>query len=156
MLVAAFQAPLSFVNAGRFGQDFRAMVSERAGSLKHVVFEASSVIDIDYTAAQTLRDIIAYCRGAGITFSIARLESVRAQKALRRYGITAMLGQAGVYRSVDDAVRALTSGRDAAAATPAASGKESAGLSAAFDSIAMREAYYLKARMSQRVDCPKC
>ncbi|MGB3645170.1 MAG: TadE/TadG family type IV pilus assembly protein [Mesorhizobium sp.] len=40
--------------------------------------------------------------------------------------------------------------------TWAASGKESAGLSAAFDSIAMREAYYLKARMSQRVDCPKC
>lgn len=124
VLVAAFQAPLSFVNAGRFGQDFRAMVSARAGSLKHVVFEASSVIDIDYTAAQTLRDIIAYCRGAGITFSIARLESVRAQKALRRYGIMAMLGQAGVYRSVDDAVRALTGDRDAAAATPAAGSKE--------------------------------
>ncbi|MFC3208680.1 TadE/TadG family type IV pilus assembly protein [Aquamicrobium soli] len=40
--------------------------------------------------------------------------------------------------------------------TWAASGKEAAGLSAAFDSIAMSETYYLKARMSQRVDCPAC
>ena len=114
VLVTAFQAPLSFVNAGRFGQDFRSMVAARAGSLKHVVFEASSVIDIDYTAAQTLREAIAYCRGAGITFAIARLESVRAQRALARFGIAAMLGPAGIFRSVDDAVRALTgSGADA-------------------------------------------
>jgi MFS superfamily sulfate permease-like transporter len=100
------------------------MVGERAGSLKHVVFEASSVIDIDYTAAQTLREVITYCRDAGITFSIARLESVRAQKALARFGIAAMLGPAGVYRSVDDAVRALTHGQDAVAVPPSANGKE--------------------------------
>lgn len=108
VLVVAFQAPLSFVNAGRFGRDFRAMVAARAGSLKHVVFEASSVIDIDYTAAQTLCEVIAFCRDAGITFSIARLESVRAQAALARFGIAAQLGHARVFRSVDEAVRALT------------------------------------------------
>ncbi|TAN14207.1 MAG: SulP family inorganic anion transporter [Rhizobiaceae bacterium] len=108
MLVAAFQAPLSFVNAARFSQDFRAMIAARTGGLKHVVFEASSVIDIDYTAAQTLREIIAYCHDIGVTFSIARLESVRAQRALARFGIAATLGPTGVFRSVDDAVRALT------------------------------------------------
>ncbi|WP_439923156.1 SulP family inorganic anion transporter [Nitrobacter sp. JJSN] len=124
VLVAAFQAPLSFVNADRFRQDFHAMVGERAGSLKHVVFEASSVIDIDYTAAQTLREVITYCRDAGITFSIARLESVRAQRALACFGIAAMLGPTGVYRSVDDAVRALTHGQDAVAVPPSANGKE--------------------------------
>lgn len=120
VMVAAFQAPLSFINAARFGQDFRAMVADRAGGLKHVVFEASSVIDIDYTAAQTLLEVIAYCRGAGITFSIARLESVKAQRALQRFGIAAVLGPAGLYRSVDDAVRALTRGQETAAAPSAA------------------------------------
>ncbi len=107
VIVVAFQAPLSFVNAARFGQDFRAMVGGRAQKPRHVVFEASSVIDIDYTAAQTLRDVIAYCRDAGLTFSIARLESLAAQKALARFGIAAMLGPSGVFRSVDDAVKAL-------------------------------------------------
>jgi MFS superfamily sulfate permease-like transporter len=126
VLVAAFQAPLSFVNAGRFGQDFRAMVAARAGTVKHVVFEASSVIDIEYTAAQTLREVIAGCRGAGVSFSIARLESVRAQRALARFGIAAMLGPAGVFRSVDDAVRALTGGSvpPPSANVPSSNGKE--------------------------------
>ncbi|PTM93542.1 SulP family inorganic anion transporter [Mycoplana dimorpha] len=117
VLVVAFQAPLSFVNAGRFGRDFRAMVAARAGSLNHVIFEASSVIDIDYTAAQTLCEVIAYCRDAGITFSIARLESVRAQAALARFGIAAQLGHARVFRSVDEAVRALTGGPGVAASS---------------------------------------
>lgn len=40
--------------------------------------------------------------------------------------------------------------------TWAASGKQTTGLSAAFDSISMSETYYLKARMSQRVDCSDC
>lgn len=40
--------------------------------------------------------------------------------------------------------------------TWAASGKETAGLSAAFDSISMSETYYLKARMSKKVDCSDC
>lgn len=108
VLVAAFQAPLSFVNAGRFAEDLRAMVAARGSGLKHMVLEASSVIDIDYTAAQTLREVIGQCRGAGLTFSIARLESLRAQRALARFGIAEMLGPAGIFRSVDDAVRART------------------------------------------------
>lgn len=121
VLVAAFQAPLSFLNAARFGQDFRSLVAKRMGGLQHVVFEASSVTDIDYTAAQALREVIAYCHSAGATFSIARLESVRAQEALQRFGITAMLGPAGVYRSVDETVRALTGERDT---SPSAASKE--------------------------------
>lgn len=124
VLVVAFQAPLSFVNANRFRQDFQAMVERRAGNLKHVVFEASSIIDIDYTAAQTLREVIAYCRDAGMTFSIARLESIRAQKALSRFGIAAMLGPDGIYRSVDDAVRTLTHGPRVVAMPSPADGKE--------------------------------
>jgi MFS superfamily sulfate permease-like transporter len=124
VLVVAFQAPLSFVNANRFRQDFQAMVERRAGNLKHVVFEASSIIDIDYTAAQILREVISCCRDAGMTFSIARLESIRAQKALSRFGIAAMLGPDGIYRSVDDAVRTLTHGQRVVAMPSPADGKE--------------------------------
>lgn len=108
VLVAAFQAPLSFVNADQFSRGFRGMIDARAGSLKHVVFEASSVIDIDYTAAQALSDVIAYCRNRGITFCIARMESVRAQAALARFGIAGELGPNMIFRSVDNAIAALT------------------------------------------------
>lgn len=104
VLVLAFQAPLSFVNADGFSRDFRAMIDARAGTLKHVVFEASSVIDIDFTAAQALVAVIEHCREAGISFRIARLETVRAQKALERFGIVAMLGSNAIFRSVDNAI----------------------------------------------------
>lgn len=102
VLVVAFQAPLSFVNAERFSEDFRTMID--ASPVKHVVFEASSVIDIDFTAAQALWAVIEHCRKAGISFRIARLEAVRAQRALARFGIEAMLGPNAIFHSVDNAI----------------------------------------------------
>src|SRR5262249_48643542 len=84
-LVAAFQAPLSFVNAERLRQQLEAMAAAHGGTLQLIVLEASSIADIDYTAAGVLADVIAYFQGQGVKFRIARLESVRAQAALVRF-----------------------------------------------------------------------
>ncbi len=111
VLVAAFQAPLSFVNADRFKQGVRGMIDARRGSTKLVVLEASNVVEIDYTAAQALIETIIYCRNQGATFAIARMESLRAQAALARFGIIDLIGPQRVFHSVDDAVRALHSGQ---------------------------------------------
>ncbi|WP_395449562.1 SulP family inorganic anion transporter [Aminobacter sp. UC22_36] len=108
VLVVAFQAPLSFVNAERFQRDLEAMIAARAGELRHVVLECSSVTDIDFTAAGMLSDVIAYCRASDVSFSIARLEPVRAQVALARFGIASQLGADHIFRSVDNAVTTLT------------------------------------------------
>jgi len=108
VLVVGFQAPLAFVNAERFKQGFRAMVNARGADLKHVVLEATSIIAIDYTAAAALADMIGYCRNRGITFSIARLESVRAQAELARFGIAKELGSDHIFRSVENAIDALS------------------------------------------------
>jgi len=107
ILVAAFQAPLSFVNAERFKHGFHDIIGRSGKDLKHVIFEASSIIDIDYTAAQALGEVIAHCQILGISFSIARMESVRVQAALVRFGIASKLGPNGIFRSVDDAVITL-------------------------------------------------
>lgn len=126
VLVVAFQAPLSFVNAEGFGEGFRTMIDARAGTLKHVVFEASSVIDIDFTAAQALCSVIEHCRRTGISFRIARLETVRAQRALERFGIVAMLGSNAIFRSVDNAITDIaaseTGGREPVPSPPASKG----------------------------------
>lgn len=108
VLVVAFQAPLSFVNAERFQRDVRDMIDARSDHLRHVVLECSSVTDIDFTAANALSGVIANCRASGISFAIARLESVRAQAALQRFGIAGQLGPDHIFRSVDNAVVALT------------------------------------------------
>jgi SulP family sulfate permease len=108
ILVVAFQAPLSFLNAYDFRSDLLAAIEQRAISL--VVLEAGSIAELDFTAALILAEVIRRCRDAGATFAIARLESVRAQDALIRFGVTALLGPHCQFRSVDDAIRALAPG----------------------------------------------
>lgn len=107
VLVAAFQAPLSFVNADGFKRGFVDLVDARGGSVKLVVLEASNIVEIDYTAAQALIDTITHCRNAGAIFAIARMESLRAQAALARFGIADLIGPQRIFRSVDGAIRTL-------------------------------------------------
>ena len=72
-----------------------------------VILEASSIVEIDYTAARILNEAIHSCRVQGVDFAIARLESVRAQEALERFGVLATLGQGRLFHSVDEATRTL-------------------------------------------------
>lgn len=111
VLVAAFQAPLSFVNADLFKRGLGEMIDARGESVKLVVLEASNIVEIDYTAAQALIETIAHCRKTGAIFAIARLESLRAQSALARFGIADLVGPQRIFHSVDAAIKSLGPGK---------------------------------------------
>jgi MFS superfamily sulfate permease-like transporter len=70
------------------------------------VLEATGIVEIDFTAAQVLRDLIRKCHADGVDFAIARLESVRAQQAMVRFGITALCLDRQ-FQSVEEAIQAL-------------------------------------------------
>jgi MFS superfamily sulfate permease-like transporter len=106
VLVAGFQAPMLFANAETFRRGMLAMIDARQ-PLRLVVFEAGGVPDMDYTAALALREVIEACRRRGIDVAIARLESVRAQQSLERFGILDLLGKDRLCFSVADAVAKL-------------------------------------------------
>ena len=72
-----------------------------------MVLEASSIVEIDFTASGVLADVIAQVRAAGMDFAIARLESVRAQAAFDRFGLTDLLGEDHLFHSVEQAIHAL-------------------------------------------------
>jgi sulfate permease, SulP family len=110
ILVLAFQAPLSFLNAQTFRRGFLQAIRDCPRPLKSVVLEASNIVEIDFTASQVLVEVIAHCRDAGISFDIARLESVRGQQALEQLGILELLGRERIFRSVQSAVDDLTRG----------------------------------------------
>ncbi len=107
VLVVAFQAPLSFLNAYQFQHDMREAIERADGGLRLVVLEASSVVEIDFTAARILDGVIAQCRARGVDFALVRLESVRAQAALENFGVMATLGADRLFHSVDEATRKL-------------------------------------------------
>jgi hypothetical protein len=56
----------------------------------------------------------------GVAFAVARLESVRALSALRRFGVLDTLGEGHVFHSVHEAIVAMGQGRsDPATEAPA-------------------------------------
>jgi SulP family sulfate permease len=103
--VVGLQAPLSFLNAQNFRADVLGVV--KASTPKLLVLEASGIIEIDFTAAQILLDLIRQCRTEGVTVAMARLESTRAQDAFARFGLYDVLPKDHIFHSVDEAVRKL-------------------------------------------------
>ncbi len=110
VIVAGFQAPLSFLNAHHFRNDVIAALKSASNPVRLLVLEATGIVEIDFTAAQVLTDIIRRCHGDGVDFAIARLESIRAEEALVRFGIERLLGPDHLFQSVEQAVRALGKG----------------------------------------------
>ncbi len=105
--VLAFQGPLTFLNAALFEQDMLAQIAPGASDIRLAVLEAAGIVDIDFTAAQSLRSVVEACKAAGVGFAIARLESVGAQAALARLGLLDLIGADHVFESVAEALDAL-------------------------------------------------
>jgi sulfate permease, SulP family len=105
--VIAFQAPLSFLNAYKFQDGARRAVRQSRTPLDLIVLEASSIVEIDFTAAQILIEFIELCAQSNIRFAVARLESVRAGEAFERLGITDAVHRDHFFHSVDEAIRVL-------------------------------------------------
>jgi SulP family sulfate permease len=105
--VVGLQAPLSFLNAQNFRADVLGVVRASTPKPHLLVLEASGIIEIDFTAAQILLDLIRECRTEGVTVAMARLESTRAQEAFARFGLYDVLPKDHIFFSVDEAVRKL-------------------------------------------------
>jgi sulfate permease, SulP family len=104
--VIALQAPLSFLNAYNFRGAIERFAS-RDPPPKLIVIEANALVEIDYTGATLLTEVIRRLRGRGVDVAVARLESVRAQQSFERLGLFALIGRDHVFRSVQEAIGAL-------------------------------------------------
>ena len=106
IIVAGFQAPLSFLNAYHFRRDILEALKSSPQKPRLLVLEATGIVEIDFTAAQVLSDIIRKCHADGVDFAVARLELIRAQDAMARFGIDALLGPDRQFHSVEEAIQA--------------------------------------------------
>jgi len=107
--VLTFSAPLTFLNADGFAREFLAQVKPGASAVKLAVLEAAGVVMIDFTAARDLEGVVKTCRAAGVDVAVARLESVAAEEAFARLGLTELIGADHIFPSVAEALSALTS-----------------------------------------------
>jgi MFS superfamily sulfate permease-like transporter len=104
--VVGLQAPLTFLNAENFCADVL-KVLKASPIPRLLVLEASGILELDFTAAQALLELIVECRKQNVTLAVARLESTRAQAAFERFGVYDTLPKDHVFRSVDEAIRSL-------------------------------------------------
>src|SRR6516165_7575155 len=107
VLVIAFQAPLSFLNAEDFRRGLEGAIARKGSTLRLVVLEAGGIAAIDYTAAGVLADVVRRCRAQDVDFAVARLESIRAEESFRSFGLQELIGADHLFRSVEEAVKAL-------------------------------------------------
>ncbi len=105
--VVGLQAPLSFLNAGNFSADVLRVLNASTPKPKLLVLEATGIIEIDFTAAQILIDLIKQCHEGGVTVAIARLESPRAQQGFERFKLYDVVPKERFFHSVDEAIRTL-------------------------------------------------
>lgn len=104
IVVAGFQAPLFFLNAEPFRKTLNDVIRRAPQPVHAVILEASSIVELDFSGAQTLASLIRHWKGQGVDFYVARLESIRAQEAFEKFGIFALLGERNIFHSVADAV----------------------------------------------------
>ena len=107
VLVIAFQAPLSFLNAQDFRRGLEGAIARKGSTLRLVVLEAGGIAAIDYTAAGVLADVVRRCHSQKVDFAVARLESIRAEESFRSFSLMELIGADHLFRSVEEAVKAL-------------------------------------------------
>jgi SulP family sulfate permease len=111
ILVAGFQAPLFFLNADSFRKSLTETVAHAPKPIHAIILEAGNLVELDYSAAQMLSQLIGEWKSKGVILFVARLESVRAQQAFETFGILPLLGGKKAFHSVDEAVRFIQSGK---------------------------------------------
>ena len=107
VLVIAVPAPIYFTNAHYIGREIMAAFAATQPRPRLLVLEATGVIDLDFTGAQQLKHLALRLKDHGCTLALARLEAPRAAAAAEATGLMAALGPDHVFRTVEEAVRAL-------------------------------------------------
>jgi len=110
LVVYHFGADLFYANEGRFTDEVRAVVASTPHPARWLVVDGSPITDIDYSAAKSLRDLIADLRRRGVAVVFARVApELRAD--MDRHGITEALGGSRVFATLHEALAAVRSAR---------------------------------------------
>ncbi len=107
ILVFRWDAPLFFANATVFQNRVRDVLNETRPTPHHVVLECAAITDIDITAAEMLSDVDRELDARGVTLVFADLRD-RLQELLAGYRVEARLDEKPFYRSVKEALEAIT------------------------------------------------
>jgi SulP family sulfate permease len=103
LIVYRFDADLFYANQTRFTDQVRALVLHAPTPILWFVVDASAITDIDYSAAQSVRDLLDELKRENVSMIFGRV-SAYLRSDMDRHGITAVIGEARVFRTLHEAV----------------------------------------------------
>ncbi len=112
LIAYRFGADLFYANANRFTDEVRALVRQAPTPVRWFVVDCSAITDIDYSAAQVMRDLLDEFARREITVLFARVNPyMRAD--MDRHCLTPVVGEKRIFGTLHEALTAVGSGRPA-------------------------------------------
>jgi sulfate permease, SulP family len=109
VIVYRFGSDLFFANAKRFADQVRALVVGAPTPVRWFVVDASAITDIDYSAAQSVRELIDELTRRGVSIVFARVSSYL-RSDMDRHHITEAVGERRIFATLHEALAVVRSG----------------------------------------------
>jgi sulfate permease, SulP family len=109
LIVFRFGADLFFANAHRFADDVRALVNSAPSPVRWFIVDASAITDVDYSAAQSLCDLLDELARRGIRVMFGRV-SPYLRSDMDRHRITAAVGESWIFTTLHEAIAVTRQG----------------------------------------------
>ena len=106
LIVYRFGADLFYANVNRFADEVRALVERAPTPVRWFIVDAGAITDIDYSAAQSLRDLLDDLARQKVGVVFARV-SPYLRSDMDRHGITAAIGETRIFSTLHEAIAAV-------------------------------------------------
>jgi MFS superfamily sulfate permease-like transporter len=105
LIVYRFGSDLFYANASRFADEVRALVDHAPTPIRWFVVDAGAITDIDYSAAQTVRDLLGDLAQRKVGIIFARV-SPYLRSDVDRHRIAASIGETRIFATLHEGIAA--------------------------------------------------
>jgi MFS superfamily sulfate permease-like transporter len=109
LIIYRFGADLFYANINRFADEVRALAERAPTPVRWFIVDAAAITDIDYSAAQSLRDLLDELARRQIGVAFARVNTYL-RSDMDRHGITAAAGETRIFPTLHEAIAAVHAG----------------------------------------------
>jgi len=109
LIVYRFNSDLFYANANRFIDEVRGLVEHAPTPIRWFVVDAGAITDIDYSAAQSIRDLFDDLAHQGVGIVFGRV-SPYLRSDMDRHQITVTIGETRIFTTLHEAIVAVRGG----------------------------------------------
>jgi MFS superfamily sulfate permease-like transporter len=103
LIIYRFGADLFYANDSKFVEEVRTLVHHAPTPLQWLIVDAGAITDIDYSAARSIRDLLEDLQKKKVNLIFGRV-SVYLREDMDRHGISAVVGEQRIFRTLHEAI----------------------------------------------------